>query len=468
MSELVGLRTRTRATLDIEGNVQRLEGDRPAVQIMTIHKAKGLEAPVVFVAGGASSPPPDDVRLFRDEGRRLAWIGRPSGTAETLVKQSEREEDERLMYVALTRAMGRLYLPCVADGDKPKSLRGALSRINGRLFELGRARNGYWTAEDVVSAPTKPVAGPSEPWSWDPPLALLAPEAPERSYDALRVSRGGALATSYTRMKAERENARAETAAVAVARTYRAAPNGAEALPTMLRGARSSGVFLHELLERVPLKSFASSVDIDTWRRRSEVVALVSEAMAVHRVASAQRDHAERLVWAAYTTPIDLPGGGRVERLAAGARVVREMRYVFPLHPSEQLGGREDASQVRGADGSVRGSLDLVFEHGGLAYFVDWKSDSLASYTTEALGPHISENYSEQLALYALALVKLIGVKTETEYLTRFGGMIYCFLRGLDGTRCGLWSARPSWSEVTSWREDLGAGRPLGGRDRSR
>jgi exodeoxyribonuclease V beta subunit len=465
VSELAGLRTRTRATLDIEGNVQRLEGDRPAVQIMTIHKAKGLEAPVVFVAGGSSAPPPDEVRLFGGEGRRLAWIGRPSGAVESLVKQSEREEDERLMYVALTRAMGRLYLPCVTDGDKPKSLRGALARINGRLFDLGRASHGSWTSEDVVPAPAKAAAVSSEPWSWHPPASLLAREPPERSYDALRVRRAGALATSYTRMKAERQSA---TTPFAVPRVYHAATHEAEVLPTMLRGARGSGVFLHELLERVPLASFVSSVDIDAWRRRSEVMALVSEAMAVHRVATAQRDHAERLVWTAYTTPIDLPGGGRVDRLAAIGNVAREMRYTFLVHPPDRVGGREDASPTRGPDAYVRGSLDLVFEHRGLAYFVDWKSDSLASYTTEALGPHVSENYREQLALYALALVKLMGVKTETEYRARFGGMIYCFLRGFDGVRDGLWSARPSWEEVTSWGEDLRAGRQLGGRDRSR
>jgi exodeoxyribonuclease V beta subunit len=116
----------------------------------------------------------------------------------------------------------------------------------------------------------------------------------------------------------------------------------------------------------------------------------------------------------------------------------------------------------------VRGSLDLVFEHRGLAYFVDWKSDSLDSYAAEDLGPHVAEHYREQLELYALAVVKLLAVRTEAEYLARFGGMIYCFLRGLDGAGGGLWSARPSWAEMTRWNDDLRAGRPLGNRERSK
>jgi exodeoxyribonuclease V beta subunit len=465
VNELGGLRMRTRTPLDLEGNVQRLEGDRPAVQIMTIHKAKGLEAPVVFVAGGASSPPPDDVRLYRGEGRRLAWVGTLSKAVESRVKEGAKEEDERLMYVALTRAMGRLYLPCVADGDKPRSLRGAYDRMNGRLFELGRSGRVAWTSEDVAPPPTTTPPS-SEQGSWEPPRALLGPDVPRLSYDALRASRAGPIATSYTRMKAERQSAFASVPAPS--RVYHAATPEAEALPTTLRGARGSGVFLHEILERVPITSFSQSRDFDGWRGRPDVAALVSEAMAAHRVAPAQRDHAERLVWVAYTTPIGLPGGGRVDRISGALRVVREMRYVFPLRDAERPGEREERPPAGRPNAYVRGSLDLVFEHRGLAYFVDWKSDTLASYAAADLGPHVAEHYREQLELYALALVRLLGVRTEGEYLERFGGLLYCFLRGLDGDGCGLWSARPSWAEILNWSEDLGAGRPLHGRDPAR
>ncbi len=462
VSELVGLRSRTRAPVDLEGNVQRLEGDRPAVQIMTIHKAKGLEAAVVFVAGGTKSPPPEEVHIYRDEGRRLGWIGSSSGAVEALIKQGEREEDERLMYVALTRAMGRLYLPCISDGEKPKGLRGCYERINGRLFELGRANLGSWTSEVVTPALMKPSALPAK---WDPPETLLEPDRHDRSYESLRARRAGAVATSYTRMKAERQDTRAGSPSGRGRPTFEADTPEAEALPTMLRAARGSGVFLHELLERVPLASFIESADLGVWRARRDVAALLSESMAAHRVAASQRDHAERLVWGAYTTPVALPGGARVERLAACAGLAREMRYVFPLHhdgrPTAHEGAAADKARHPRPDAFVRGSLDLVFEHDGLAYFVDWKSDSLGSYAPEDLGPHVSEHYREQLQLYALAVVKLLGAQTEAQYLTQFGGMIYCFLRGFDARGGGLWSARPTWAELSGWNENLRAGRPL-------
>src|ERR1019366_7863255 len=95
VQELSGLIAQTRFPLDLEGNMQRLESDRSAVQIMTIHKAKGLEAPLVFVAGGMWLPRSDDVRVFHEGGRRLAWVGTPSPEVKATIEREEGEEEER-------------------------------------------------------------------------------------------------------------------------------------------------------------------------------------------------------------------------------------------------------------------------------------------------------------------------------------------------------------------------------------
>ena len=65
--------------------MQRLEGDRDAVQIMTMHKAKGLEADVVFVYGGFSPGPGGGSRLYTDDAdggvpRCRAWSGARGAT----------------------------------------------------------------------------------------------------------------------------------------------------------------------------------------------------------------------------------------------------------------------------------------------------------------------------------------------------------------------------------------------------
>jgi exodeoxyribonuclease V beta subunit len=460
---LSGLIEKTRLPLDLEGSVQRLESDQPAVQIMTVHKSKGLEAPIVFVAGGFSQSRGDDVRVYHDEGRRLAWVGAVSDPrVEARAKEEEREEEQRLMYVALTRAQGRLYLPLLASAaadrgpteggggqGEPRGLRGPYNVVNRRVAALLASGEGLLTVADVPVASRAPAGsapGDGEPGGehgtdvWRPSAALLRQED-EGDAGTVRRSRMGPFVTSYTRMRGDRavpRSPRAEGADAAME-----ARDAAAAM--QLRGARTSGVFLHELLEHVPLASFAGGLAIDAWRSRPDVTALFDEAMAVHRIDRAQRAHAEQLLWAAYTTPVDLPGGGRVEGLSAAARVVREMDFVFPMP--------EGAGET--SAGLVRGSIDLAFEHGGSTYFVDWKSDSLASYAPAALERHVRDHYETQARLYALAIVKLLGATTPERYDARFGGMVYCFLRGLDARGHGLWSARPTWEAVCSWERDL-------------
>jgi exodeoxyribonuclease V beta subunit len=243
--------------------------------------------------------------------------------------------------------------------------------------------------------------------------------------------------TSYTRLTAERARGRAPRGGLGA---DDAASDRLEREPG-LRSARSSGVFLHELLERVPLAAFAEHPALDDWRRRPDVVALVDEAMAVHRVAAEEQAHAERMVWTAYTTPVTLHGGGRLEGIARAARVAREMPFVYPI----AQGGRV----------FVRGSLDLAFEHEGRTYFVDWKSDTLPSYGSEALQRRVADHYDAQRKLYALAIAKLLGISGEPEHEERFGGILYCFLRGFGSAGQGLWSERPSWRELSAWADEV-------------
>ncbi|MCA9618984.1 MAG: RecQ family ATP-dependent DNA helicase, partial [Myxococcales bacterium] len=96
------------------GDVQRLESEQKAVQILTMHKSKGLEAEVVFLVGGLSEPGDDRLApcvVHDDEGERVAWLGDPPSAVRARIDRERREEAERLVYVAMTRAKSRLYVP---------------------------------------------------------------------------------------------------------------------------------------------------------------------------------------------------------------------------------------------------------------------------------------------------------------------------------------------------------------------
>ncbi len=104
-----------------------------AVNLMTVHAAKGLEFPIIFLvnigkgAGGSRSP----IRLVADGGggQPSVSIGDYLSDADADAVDREREETKRLLYVAVTRARDRLYLSAVTPGDRMHRARGSLADV---------------------------------------------------------------------------------------------------------------------------------------------------------------------------------------------------------------------------------------------------------------------------------------------------------------------------------------------------
>ncbi|MBI2832951.1 MAG: UvrD-helicase domain-containing protein [Acidobacteria bacterium] len=103
-----------------------------SVNLMTIHAAKGLEFPVVFVVNLAKGTggPPLPIRLADPEGDNTAVsIGSLRSEADEGEWTRDREETKRLLYVAVTRARDRLYLASALKHGELKPARGSLAEV---------------------------------------------------------------------------------------------------------------------------------------------------------------------------------------------------------------------------------------------------------------------------------------------------------------------------------------------------
>ncbi len=103
-----------------------------AVSLMTVHAAKGLEFPIVFVVnmgrgtGGIRAP----IRVNDDAaGEAAVAIADYQSEADEDASARDREESKRLLYVALTRARDRLYLSATVKDGQCRMGRGSLGEV---------------------------------------------------------------------------------------------------------------------------------------------------------------------------------------------------------------------------------------------------------------------------------------------------------------------------------------------------
>ncbi|HUJ58790.1 MAG TPA: UvrD-helicase domain-containing protein [Kofleriaceae bacterium] len=417
LHELVGQLRRWIADLGDhvdDRDVQRLETDSDAIRVLTIHKAKGLEAPYVFVFGAASAPPGRKVEALRgDDGAGRALV---FGKDDPLRKRYDAEvdaENQRLAYVALTRAQLRLYLPYY--GDDVVASMSTYQPVQRCLEPIVRRGHPLFEIEPIdVGAPAPPPAPPDALAGLDvtapPPVAELAP---------LPGARAGLAVLSYTRLARELDAARLEPGELPSAidpaefDAEDAAPDDAARVgPGELPPGMDSGLLLHDLLEHAELDGVRRAGDAATWARAPEVQALLADRARAWGISPGYLPHAAQLVYRALTAPIALVTGETLPPLVAAPALAREVEFAYPIDAL----GREPR-------GLVKGFIDVLVAWDDELWVLDYKSDVLAPPDLAAAATaRAHEHYAIQTRLYALAADRARGPR-------RLGGLVYAFVR---------------------------------------
>jgi len=467
--------------------VLRLESDAELVKVVTVHKSKGLEYPLVYLPFAVTARKTDRRNraffeyVVEDGVRRIDLA--LSDEALAAVDRARLEEDLRLLYVALTRARHFLWLgvAAVAAGRKGEN----------RLHESAL---GYLlTGGDPI-----PASAMRERWErlrgdasgielhdLDAPEGRtllqrhdVRPELVEAPAYHRPFERNWAVGsfTSLTRhtvappTRPQDENLleEAEPGTVEVTR--------AEDAPwhRFPRGA-TPGNFMHEQLEWMAQEGF-EKIDDDTLNARL--------AQRIERAGWANRmDDALAWLQAIATTPLPPVGAALAELAQEEGTVLPEMEFWFPsrhldvgaldrLCRQRLLGATpRPVLPERQLHGMLKGFTDLVFEHEGRYWVLDYKSNALgpgdAAYTQAAMAAGMAEHrYDIQGAIYLLALHRLLRARLGEHYRpeAQLGGAVFLFLRGIANPAThGCYLLEPDLALLDGLDRLLGDGRSADG-----
>ncbi|MGD9182416.1 MAG: exodeoxyribonuclease V subunit beta, partial [Desulfobacterales bacterium] len=466
----------------LEEHQLRLESDEKAVKIVTIHKSKGLEYPVVFCPyGWEGSFLRDREILFHqaDEDRRLTLdLGSDARDANAIRARNELlAENIRLLYVALTRAKSICYLVWgrinTAESSalayllhpsdrfqldyRSEDLVAELKRhVSGKSDEDRRADLNHLVKKSRGSIEVVSLPEPSDRDFFEPPGA--AEPFAARQF-AGKIDRTWKV-TSYSSLISRRISDIDLPDRDAFADLFRHLADHSEewiapqepaergdifAFP---KGSRA-GNFFHDLLEHLdytsrsarelgkPVQNLLQSYGFDgTWAHI--ISETISHVLNVPLLPDRQDLTLSSIAFEHRINEMEF-------YFPLNAIAPETLRSVFRRHGSVDdegdFTGRLEELVFSPAAGFMKGYMDLVFQHQNRFYLVDWKSNYLGptidDYHRDALHRTMQENYYIlQYHLYVLALCQYLRqLKSDFHYESDFGGVFYIFIRGIDSRR---------------------------------
>ena len=476
----------------------RLESDTGLVQVVTVHKSKGLEYPLVFYPYAYHCRPverPEFPAVYRDaEGNERVVTGELDMGMESLDRLTAALEHERLaedmrkLYVALTRAKYATWIAvaplktlassapgyvlggpeaCSAENlqHSLKQLQAGSSNIAVERFPAANHET-YVGQGPIIAAPTWRNMGRRivEQWSLSSysALARLAiGQSSGMSSDPVPVVFAlpdDASLDAYQEAYAANElDATDPVAAEGVG------PVGIHAFP---KGAEA-GSFLHALLEGVFRDTPTAALGDEAGLRALVLRRCRSRGWEAHA-----DEVADWLIaFCRQAFHIQLPNEGDQPSLVLSelSLYLQEMEFWFSVRDAElaQLDhivaqhffpGMRRPKLDRGRfNGLLRGFVDLAFEHSGRYYVADYKSNWLGpnsdAYQLETMASSILEHrYDLQSAIYLYALHRHLSARLGEayDYNTHVGGALIFFIRGHKAHGQGLYIARPAEALVES------------------
>jgi exodeoxyribonuclease V beta subunit len=457
----------------------RLESDAALVKIVTIHKSKGLEYPVVFLPFlwncRAGSYKPDDLIRFHDEQfNPVIDMGSNRREQHECIAEKERlAEDLRLLYVALTRARSKVYL---AWGD----VGGAASKGQPYQSALAYLLHSEQTPEDLTmqlpSGFTDPTIIPADldklvEKSGNRIAVSTLPELTDSV--AKQIDNKRVVLVEATPYQAKKVTAWRIASFSSLTRdVHQASHRGSSTLsndPIFNFPAGShAGLLLHHLLEEL---DFSANISAQC----SQLIPRFAPRYGLDAP-----EHHETLVhWIEQVVATELNNNGLSLSKLNQSQRLNELSFDFALdhldidqlnhllaqisQPSSISSNIEPITAV-GFQGLITGIIDLIFEFEGKFYVADYKSNhlghNLKDYAPGALSQAIIDRrYDLQYLIYSIALHRYLATRiTDYKYETHFGGVYYLFIRAMRpefGSSYGVFFELPNYEHICALEQLL-------------
>ncbi len=436
------------------------------VQLLTVHKSKGLEADVVFVLpftkdsnkpnrfkrfhvtqedlNDVDDDKHDDIRCIPEDLSKYV-----SSSTEELQAQTEAEaETLRLFYVALTRASSRLYVCTPAKSAKDTTL-------------------------SIVEQFYKTLTNQVEPCGFDTQCGRASQTDITKDYIDHNIIRTLVSETEILN-HLEREQGdysqrtRNVVSYTAVSRTldsesdtdiWHTQYNRSTNAHWNIEKGKNTGLFLHKMFETIDLNSVFNPADgkLMTYKKWSKETFIAKQFARWGNYFSIRRrdvEPATELVYTVLTRPLkpcaindniklpprfcDINNQDKVCELDFVCRAcdVANSPVIDAFFENDTSFRDQLNTQVSNST-LIRGTFDMLFkvptDDATLVYLVDWKSDSLDGYDEISMRNYIKEHFTLQAAFYAHAVQnELKRINNQLDNPHRYAGMLYVFLRGIS------------------------------------
>ncbi len=424
-----------------EGGVAREASHTNAVTVMSIHKSKGLEFPIVFLCGLSKRFNTDDMKQMvqfhtelgvgcsvYDESThtRFPSIARAAISART--KAENLSEELRVLYVAMTRAQDMLIMT-FCSGSLRSHLTNLVCRLSPKTVPLLSAQAGCmgdWvlltaflraeaSALHAVAGTPEGVTASDFPWivtyqdyaadasaAAAPIETEYEPQAPDAELlqNAIQFDYPAKAATSIpakltaTQLKGRRLDEEAESGSRVV---WRRSPSRR---PKLIDGDRAltpaeRGVAMHQAMQFLDFSRVSSLEEI-----RSQLNDMVADEFLTKQQADSVDP--EKLL-RVFLGPLG-------EEMRSAERVIREFKFSI-LIDAKQYDPSANDEQIM-----LQGVTDCCLIRGGALTVIDFKTDRVQPGGERLAG----ETYRPQLSAYSLALSRIFGMPVTRRLLYFF------------------------------------------------